>query len=771
LPFHFQPFVAQVRPTLAALPNYSSELTKPAQSAISLTYAKSDIVNQVRPDLSTLPNFSSTFATPAQTIIKLTFAKSDIVSQVRPTLATLPSSTATNLSPESISSKPRRFATGDILTEPTRLSLIVVINPITLLPGRYQSERPPFYKGKYEVSDFVNQVRPTLATLSIFGWNLSTPNFFRSRYFSRSVADVSPAVPPATITIVDWFGNIGQVSLPRGYTVSDFIEPPKLDLTTALLSEWGSTDGQKSVLRSAQQYTDPDFIKPVLLPSATPNVSGWYPTLGLVSISNGANYPKSSLDFVISILPTISISGLLTVTGQNSIVLDYLQGDYFGVLFVTSLAKISGWLVTDGQKAVVSEYALPNWDAPAKFGLVATATPTVANWFGTDGKLVVELQYAFTDWIAPAISPITISYAWRGEDPYFPKFDWYSMGDTSTGPSTTATAQQAYAQETLGQNSLTRVYASASWVAPDKLGLAVIGVSTVASWATTNGLCATILKYTISDFTNQIRPTLSTLSSGTSFLDFVALKAQPQRFAVSNWSAPDKFGIITPAAITLSNWISTLGQKAVVLKYAFPDFINQVKATLATLPTLLFGISEIASNSQPKKFAVSDWSAPSKFGLVAAVPATLAGWTSTLGQNSVVLKYASSDYVNRIRPTLATLPILLYGMSELGPNAQPQKFSTITFDKSIFTTPASVVTSSVASWFSPLAGSFFSRGYSSAVEDVRITAPLSITPVSISVLSRGMVFYRVATANMDVNTKVVGTFVVNGVVVQIVTVE
>jgi hypothetical protein len=208
--------------------------------------------------------------------------------------------------------------------------------------------------------------------------------------------------------------------------------------------------------------------------------------------------------------------------------------------------------------------------------------------------------------------------------------------------------------------------------------------------------------YRVCDWTSQVRPTLAMLPRIVAGTAEPAPNAQPQKYDFGGWAAPAKFGLVTQATPTIAAWTATNGSPAMVLKYARPDFVNQVAPTLATLPVSIAGLTEIAPNAQPQEFDRGSWSAPDKFGIVSAATPTVASWTANIGAPAMVLKYTRPEFVNQVAPTLATLPVSIAGLTEIAPGGQPQKF-----DRGSWSAPdkfgiVSAATPTVASWTSTI---------------------------------------------------------------------
>jgi hypothetical protein len=511
------------------------------------------------------------------------------------------------------------YSDGDIFTSPDKFGQIVVV--------------PPTIAG----------------WLGTIGQNAVVNNFVNSLWNAPdkfNLVTISPA------TISGWTSTAGQNAVTLRYASSDYVNQVRQTLVNLPLLVQGLTEIPRSAFSQfaqADRFSAPDKFNI----QTVPIISGWLGTDGQRALI--LNYVQP--DFVSQYRPTLVLTSLgflsydiIKAQPQSFTLPSWSAPDKFGIVVVAP-ALISGWSSTEGKQAVQLKYAASDWSAPAKFGLIQAAVVFLPGWSAVEGKNAVQLHYALSNWIAPekmtGIVVVVPLYSWRGEDGYFPKFDWFSMGDTSTGPANVAGVSQAYSSAVEGQNALVLRYASTQLSAPDKFGLITPVTATLAGWSSTAGVKSVLLQYALPD-----------------------------------WISPPKFGLIAIAPPTISSWTSTIGQNAVVLPHATTDYVNQIQPTLATLPNGIatdFTVWNRVGN--PPTFQQGDtWSAPSKFGIIVPSAITISNWTPTIGQNAVVLKYALSDYVNQIRPTLATLPVLLYGISEPGVNAQPQKFVASLFD-------------------------------------------------------------------------------------------
>lgn len=800
--------------------------------------------------LTATPSISGWLSTDGQKAVTSNYAIPDFVSQINPTLALLPIMSGLAEIPWFTVGK---FLAGDIFTAPDKFGQVAA------------------------------------APVTISSWTPTTGVFSSNRGYARSIADVGSSTPSLSVpTISGWLGTDGQRAVLLPYSAGIYSSPDKFGLVTVIIptiGSWKSNTGQKSV---ALNYTSSDYSAPAkydLITSAVVFVSSWH--VDFTPPRTFLNYSRiedSQLKGVA--LPAFppTFPEWNPDNFQNSITLRYAPVDYsapskFGII-VPSPITISNWTPTIGQKSVLLNYALTDYSAPPKFGLITPSLITIAGWTPTIGQKSVVLNYVQCDSVNQlnptlalvpisflqylASNSIVLSYASTdySSPPRFaliaaPSISgWlategaksialkYTLSDfvNQIRPTLATLPSDASFTMFIASNSLSRKFAGVHWDAPPKFGIIAAAPITITSWTGTDGQKAVILKYAVPDFINQIRPTLATLPSSTSYIAFTAPNAQPQKFAIISWdapakfnltvaavsfiaafninlvpnavainysriedsqlkgaalpvfpttlpewlpdfniisqkqiffqgatSAPDKFGLVAPSAPTIAGWTSTLGQKAVILTYASPDFVNQVRPTLATLPTLLFGISEIAPNAQPQKFATTDWSAPAKFGIVVPAPITIANWFGTDGQKAIILKYALPDFVNQVRPTLATLSSSVPYLDFIAPNAQPQKFASPDFvtqtAPTLATLPSGLATDFTV-WGRPANPPTFSAG------DIFTGPPaFALGFISSSILVRGVIFYQPLARNVNVNTKTVKTFIINGVVVKIVVVE
>jgi hypothetical protein len=130
---------------------------------------------------------------------------------------------------------------------------------------------------------------------------------------------------------------------------------------------------------------------------------------------------------------------------------------------------------------------------------------------------------------------------------------------------------------------------------------------------------------------------------------------------------------------TLASWAATEGKAAIVLTYAPTDWSAPAKFGIvaAVTPTIAGWLPTLGEKAIALRYDATNWTAPAKFGLVQAPAApTIAGSIPTIGLPSISLKYAAPEVVSQISPTLATLPIGI-ALSEPAVKAQPQRYSAV----------------------------------------------------------------------------------------------
>jgi hypothetical protein len=389
------------------------------------------------------------------------------------------------------------------------------------------------------------------------------------------------------------------------------------------------------------------------------------------------HYTQSDV-FVGQVRPTLATLPSGTATGFSPAALSsqpptFKRGDDFTApakfgLITAAVSWAAAWTPNSAPNAQPLDFAAPSLIAPDKFGIYiapttflngpstgqqgggssvprhfsastpkpvnpqtqAPATPTVDSWLATLGVLAQPQQFADPSITSPDKTPtsaVTLSFAWRSQDPYVPKFDWYAMGDTSTGPSATATAAMAFVSAIEGLNAQPQKFAGVTFSAPDKFGLTAPATPTIAGWLATLGVLA-----------------------------------QPQQFADPSFTDADKVLPFQPAIPTLASWTSTLGQNAQPQKFWQIEIARQTQPTLATLPIFLSDLTAIPRSANAPTFAPgSTFSAPDKFGLVVAAVTFVSAWTPTLGPQAQPLDYdrgnvTGPDKANLIAPAIVFLP-------------------------------------------------------------------------------------------------------------------
>jgi hypothetical protein len=551
---HFVAFVKPLSPQTAPLPIGDRHVAPTPWKALPPHFAQSEPF--VAPPkfgliVAVPPTMANWTPTPGAKAVTLKYAAPDFVNQVRPTLAALPAPAGFELVFRPPNAQPQSYAPTDF-SGPAKFGLVFVPPPSTA--GWLATLGANAVALKYAAPDFVNQVRPTLAAL--------------------------PA--PAGFELA----LIAANARPPCYRGADFSAPPKFGLipvATATLSAW--------LPSSAAPGAQPLEYAPSLLVASDKIIVAAPPTVYArwenSQIRQGGTPPVPK-HYV------ASVRQLLPAPAQ--------------VLPLT----LASWLANDARGSLVLEYLAGDYAAPIVSGTIAPV-PVGVSFVVATPRNAQPLDYALTTIVSPDKTlpqlPASPFLAWRSEDAYVPKSDWYVMGDTLTAPSFVASVKQAYASAVPGVTALPGRFSgvTSGVSAPEKFGLTQTVLPTLASWSATEGARAIVLRY-----------------------------------AGPDWNAPAKFNLITIATPTIASWLATLGEKAVQLRYD---------------PT--------------------SWTAPARFGLafVAATP-TVAAWSSTIGAKAMVLRYAPTNFVTQARPTLALLPIGL-ALAEPAASALPQFYASV----------------------------------------------------------------------------------------------
>lgn len=734
------------------------------------------------------------------------YARAEVVSQVKPTLATLPASVAPGLSLDTRNANPSRYEKAPEWVAPPKFGLIVAVPPtlanwsptigqpkVTLkyAPGDWVAPpkfglivavsptlanwTPTFGQPKvnlrYALPEYVTQVRPTLATLPTI---LNAAEMMRPAnppVFSRALEFVAPDKFGLTLNSqIGFQANAFQHGLLKAFQVLDTTDPSKwypntpanavtLYYTRALefvapgkflptvVRAFQGNAFQNDILGSIKAFQ----VSALEIPTVDPN--RWLPNIPPSKLI--LKYTPTS-DFVaparVIATPPAPAFGWFVPTAQNSVVLYYqkvedsqMKGAGTGPVFLPVPVFIeqpptlaprtfasapsfvsstftpqavqtpqmpASSVAQSGLRIICSraaEYVAPSrvlpFTTPAfqfnafqsdlsgsiKAFQVATSTILTidpSRWLPTTPPPRLSLPYAralefiypsttvaavqSTDlnrWLSNiAQQPVVLNYSSRAGDVVYP-------GVITPAPPVPDL------NKWLGNVAVQRVslsYARGTDVVYPGVVVVTVAASLVSAWYTDKAPSAVVLYYQKvedSQMKGASTPQQFPITLAA-WLKDAPPNALPQQFSKTTEPAsPTRFGLVVVATPTVASWKATEGEHAIVLKYAQGEAVGQVRPTLATLPTLLAGISEIAPNAQPQKFAPVDWSAPAKFGLVA--PPSLSSWKSTDGEHAVVLRYAPTDYVTQANPTLATLPTLLAGISEIAPNAQPQKFAPV----------------------------------------------------------------------------------------------
>jgi hypothetical protein len=677
----------QVGPILAALPApEAAGLARVAEPSQPSKYRQSDVSQQVAPTLAALPAPAGfELARIAERAQPQDYAVTDFAAPSAVVIAQAPATIASWQSTDGRVAVLLRYEQGYVISQ-VKPTLAALPAPAGFELARIAEKIQPL---RYAPSDVVAQVRPTLATLPTFAELTLTSSAAQPPRFSfDNVAQPVIAVfPAAPVTLNNWLSTDARLAVRYIYSYPEsFTAPPKFALIVPApltVAQWLATDGQKAVKFTFARgdFNAPDKVLPTVGIAINARIDQSYVRLGGTS-----PVPKHFIASVRQILPAPAV-----VLGPT----------------------LASWLTNDARPSLVIDYSFSDIAAPAQPSAIS-ALPTSSTFVVDTQPSAQPLKYERPTVSAPEKplpTPIPFSFAWRSEDPYVPKFDWYVMADTLTGPAFVAAVKQAYASappaqpalanryETLstifatpvrplivaalptvsswapteGAKAVQLNYAPSDWAAPAKFALIIIVQPTVASWTSTTGAKAVLLSYAPSDIlTMQVQPTLALPPRAVALAEPVP-NAQPPRFSRGDdFSAPIRFGIIVVPP-TIASWTSTIGQAAVILRYARPDYVNQIQPTLAALPVMV-AAAEPAPKAQPQPFTRGDdFSAPSKFALIVPTTPTVSSWMPTIGSPALPSLYAPTDFAAQVAPTLATLPLTLTGIAE--PPSQAVKYS------------------------------------------------------------------------------------------------
>jgi hypothetical protein len=447
------------------------------------------------------------------------------------------------------SAVPQRYTQSDSFfsqVAPMGAALAMATAFLTFIP-------PPALPQKFAQSDSINQVRPTLATLpsGVAADFSPTSGSAQPPEFSRGefVAPGNPlSAAAAPSWSAAWTANIPPVAQPPDYDRGSFLAPDKSNIYFAPLT----------ISRG---------------PAGAPQ-------------GGGSSVPRHFAATMRPLNPQVATP-----------------------------VTLSNWFSTDGEPAIQLTYARGEWIAPANPQFIAPAAATLGAWIAAEGKPAVN-QFTCApggstapDKLISAAAAVP-SFAWHSEDIYVPKFDWFSMGDTSTGPSAIARAEQSFAAAIMALNALPQEFAGCSFTAPEKFGITAPAAPVVSGWTSTLGIAAQPLDYdrgniAAPDKGSQIPPAPPTIASWTSTL---GPNAQPPICARGLSSAPEKVLQIVPATPTIDSWTSTLGP-----------------------------------NAQPLCYDRGTYAAPDKFGQIVISTVFLPGWSSTDGARAVTCRFAQGE--------------------------------------------------------------------------------------------------------------------------------
>jgi hypothetical protein len=568
--------------------------------------------------------------------------------------------------------------------------------------------------GKYQQGDFVNQIRVASATLptllaglaetppnsqpqkfalsdwfappkfglvaaavsNLVAWTPVDTHFIVGAYYVMGEGESGPFVGPL-VTIGSWFEIVGQPAVVLKYAPTLWDAPSKFGLVapiTPYLSAWNPQDlyfELENYFTQGQAESGPSAISPI-------TIASWFGTDGKVAVPRRYSNPTwdapSKFGVAAPVVPTLS--GWLSQDPYLELENYFTQGEAESGPSAAIQPTVAAWFGTDGKKSLPQKFSPVAWDAPPKFNLVSTVTPTIAGWlsqdpylelenyftqgqaesgpsaaiqptvaawFGTDGKKSLPQNYAVPAWDAPPKFGLVVIAApylpgWSPVETYVPKFDWFSQGDTATGPAAIFSASLAYAFAVAGQKSLPSVYAPGEWIAPPKFGLGAPPAPTLSGWSPTLGQTAILLPH-----------------------------------ALTSWDGPPKFGLVQVAIPTLSGWSPVQEQRAIQLGYALPDFVSQLFPTRVLTP---LGYLPYEGNRQVRLiYAPTEFKAPEK--VFPPLP-TIAGWSPTPGLGSVLYRFAPGDIFKapeKVIPYIPALPTIESWTPTIGQNAQPQKFA------------------------------------------------------------------------------------------------
>jgi hypothetical protein len=360
MPRHYQPFVSQIAPTLATLPNFAAELTKPAAPAIVLRYSQCNLVAQVRPTLGTLPNLAADLTKPAAGAIVLRYAPPDFVTQVRPTLAMLPRIVAGTADPAP-NAQPLRYDVGSFCA-PAKFNISV---PATVFePGWFSTDGKPEIALSYARGDIFTAPAKTL--------------------------------PPAAITLSCWSPTPGQNAQPLDYDRGSFVAPDKSGITTpaiVFLPGWTQPDPLPMV-RPTFTLADIFTAPAKTLPPAAVTLSCWTPTPG--QNAQPLDYDRGSFsapDKFGIIAPALVLVTSWTQPEPLPISSPkFSQGQSFAapekvLTAAGTLPSISAWTSTDARPAIkMATTAADPFTAPGKAIPAVVAPSWIAGWTANPGR-------------------------------------------------------------------------------------------------------------------------------------------------------------------------------------------------------------------------------------------------------------------------------------------------------------------------------------------------------------------------------------------------
>ena len=322
----------------------------------------------------------------------------------------------------------------------------------------------------------------------------------------------------------------------------------------------------------------------------------------------------------------------------------------FALTLAPATPTVSGWTPTLAPPAQPQKFTAPHFASQVRPTLAALPLLAAADF--TPGSRTAQPQdYAPCTWTTPdKAQPVTIAplFSWRAEDPYVPKSDWYTMGDTLSGVGTIAGVVEALAAVFTSPISQPPRFSFVPLAAPEKVGITAPATPTVSGWTPTVGVNAQPLRYDRGSYAAPDKftafvPATPTASSWTST---AASSAQPQSYDRGSFAGPDKAAAFAAATPTVSGWTSTLGAPAIVLRYAAGDIYSAPAKVLPftpVIPTIASWTSQQSGTAQPLDYDRGNFAAPDKSGFAFPVIPAVSAWTSTDARGAIKLTFTPGD--------------------------------------------------------------------------------------------------------------------------------